>query len=363
MGIHSIRIQNFKSIKDSDEVLLKQINVFIGANGVGKSNFIGFFKFLNRLYEQQLQLFIAQNGRADNFLFFGRKYSDFLSGEITFDNRMREGYKFRLIPDLIGNLVFSEEWYFLTDNTGKYFCSSIGGSGNRESDLKAMSTDRSNYLLAQFAGLKLFHFHDTGFNSKVKQPCNTRDYAFLHEDGGNIAAFLYRLQEGSPANFRMIEKVVQSIAPFFGGFYLQPDEINGEQIFLRWREQGFDQLFTAHNLSDGTLRMICLATLLLQPNLPEVIIIDEPELGLHPFAISKLASMLQSAAEHTQIIISTQSVTLVNQFAADDIIVVDRADNHETLFRRQSTDELSVWLKDYSLGELWEKNVLGGRPR
>ncbi len=344
-------------------MLLKQLNVLIGANGVGKSNFISFFKFLNRLYEQQLQLYIAQNGMADNFLHFGRKYSDSLTGEIIFDSKSREGYKFSMIPDLTGNLLFSEEWYNTINNAGKYFCSSIGSSGSVESVLKTRLTATNNNLLPQFAGLKLFHFHDTGFNAKMKQPCNTHDYAFLQEDGGNIAAFLYRLQESSLANFRMIEKVVQSIAPFFGGFYLQPDEINGQQIFLRWREKGFDQLFTAHNLSDGTLRMICLATLLLQPNLPEVIIIDEPELGLHPFAISKLASMLQSAAEHTQIIISTQSVTLVNHFEADDIIVVDRVDNHETLFRRQSTEELSVWLKDYSLGELWEKNVLGGRPR
>ena len=197
----------------------------------------------------------------------------------------------------------------------------------------------------------------------VKQPCNTYDYAFLQEDGGNLAAFLFRLQESSIQNFKMIEKVVQSIAPFFGTFYLQPDEINPQQIYLRWREKGFDQLFTAHNLSDGTLRMICLATLLLQPKPPRTIIIDEPELGLHPFAITKLAGLLQSVPESTQIIISTQSVNLVNEFSADDILVVQREDNHETVFKRQSEETLKVWLKDYSIGELWEKNILGGRPR
>jgi predicted ATPase len=211
--------------------------------------------------------------------------------------------------------------------------------------------------------LKIFHFHDTGSNSRIKQPSYTHDYAFFQEDGGNLAAFLYRLQESSLDNFRMIEKVIQSIAPFFGGFYLVPDEINPQQIFLRWKEKGFDQLFTVHNLSDGTIRMICLATLLLQPNLPATIIIDEPELGLHPFAITKLAGVLQSVPESTQIIISTQSVNLVNEFTPEDIIVVQREDNHETIFIRQSEESLTAWLKDYSIGELWEKNILGGRPR
>lgn len=361
MGIHSIRIENFKSIKDSGEVALKPLNIFIGANGVGKSNLISFFKFINRLHEEHLQLYMAQNGRADNFLFFGRKNSSFLNGQITFNNDWKNEYEFSLVPDQAGNLIFSKEYSSYSNPTLNRV--SLTGGGNAETVLKSSGSYRNKYLLEQFKGLKIFHFHDTSFNSKVKQPSNTRDYAFMNEDGGNLAAFLYRLQESSPTNFKIIEKVVQSIAPFFGNFYLQPDEINPEQIYLRWQEKGFDQLFTAHNLSDGTLRMMCLATLLLQPVLPEVIIIDEPELGLHPFAIGKLASLLQSASEQSQIIISTQSVTLVNYFTADDIVVVEREANHQTVFKRQSSETLKTWLENYSLGELWEKNVLGGRPQ
>jgi predicted ATPase len=356
--IDAIRIQNFKSIKDSGVLKLSGINVLIGANGAGKSNFISFFKFLNKLYNKELQLYTAQNGRAENFLFFGRKYSEDLEGCITFNNDYENEYKFRLIPDHAGNFIFAEEW----SNTKDGFLQ-INKAGNVESELKNNSWHRSKYLREQLGELKIFHFHDTGFNARVKQASTTLDYSYLQEDGGNIAAFLYRLQESNPNNFGLIEKVIQSIAPFFGSFYLQPDEINPQQIYLRWREKGFDQLFTAHNLSDGTLRMICLATLLLQPNPPGTIIIDEPELGLHPFAISKLAGLLQSVPETTQIIISTQSVNLVNEFSADDIIVVQRENNHETVFNRQSEEQLSVWLKDYTLGELWTKNILGGRPR
>lgn len=362
MGIYSIKIQNFKSIRETEDLLITPLNILIGANGVGKSNFISFFKFLNRLYEQQLQLYIAKNGRAENFLHFGKKGSDFLAGNIVFDNEWKNGYSFKMIPDQTGNLIFSEEYSNYTrPNSRDNNHAQISSGGNPESLIKNDDGWRNKYLRSQFKGFKLFHFHDTSFNSKVKQPCGTHDYAYLTEDGGNLTSFLYRLQESHSQHFKIIVRVIQSIAPFFDSFYLKPDEINPQQIFLRWREKGSDQLFTAHNLSDGTLRMMCLTTLLMQPNLPTAIIIDEPELGLHPFAIQKLASMLKSVSIKTQIIVSTQSINLVDQFSPDNIIVVERSDN-QTVFKRQNEEALAVWREEYSLGELWSKNVLGGTP-
>jgi len=362
MGIHAIKIQNFKSIRETEDIVLQSLNILIGPNGAGKSNFISFFKFLNRLFEQQLQLYISRHGRAENFLYFGRKGSDFLGGKIVFDNEQESEYEFKMIPDQKGNLMFAEEW--TSDKTGTGLLAftnklQINIPGNFESNLKEQYFNSN--LKQLFSSLKIFHFHDTSFNSKVKQPSNTNDYAYLYEDAGNLAAFLYRLQETAPANFKMIERVIQSIAPFFDRFYLQPDEINPQQIYLRWLEKGSDQLFNAHNFSDGTLRMICLTTLLMQPALPSTIIIDEPELGLHPFAISKLAALIKNAATRTQVIISTQSINLLDQFEADDVIVVER-EEHQTVFKRQHTASLINWLQDYSLGELWDKNVLGGRP-
>jgi predicted ATPase len=363
MGIHSIQIKNFKSIRDSGEIEINPINVLIGPNGAGKSNFISFLKFLNQLYSKQLQLYVSRYGRAENFLHFGSKTSDFISGRITFNNDWKNEYEFTMVPDIGGNLIFSSEWSnFSYPFSGKLSRQKIGSGGNLESKLEEHEAYRNKYLISQFKQFKIFHFHDTSFNSKLKQPSNTRDYAFFREDGGNLAAFLYRLAKSNDRHFRMIEHVVKSIAPFFDKFYLEPDEINSEQIFLRWYEKGSDQLFSAHNLSDGTLRMICLATLLLQPEIPDTIIIDEPELGLHPFAINKLAALLKSASISSQIIISTQSVNLVNAFSPNDIVVVERQ-NNQTVFKRQSEKELMSWLEEYSVGELWEKNVLGGVPK
>ncbi len=359
MGIYSVKIQNFKSIRETNEILIKPINVLIGANGAGKSNFISFFKLLNKLYEQQLQLHINRNGRAESFLYFGIKRSEFLAGKIVFDDESRNEYSFKMVPDQSGSLIFSEEYNAYQSPEGELSRTLISAGGNLESNLTNNASQISEQLSAQFNAFRVFHFHDTGFNSKIKQPCETTDYACLHEDGSNLASFLYRLQQANPQHFKIITKVIQSVAPFFQEFYLVPDEINPQQIFLRWKEKGSDKLFSAHNLSDGTLRMIGLSTLLLQPQLPSTIIIDEPELGLHPFAIQKLAAMIKSAASKSQLIISTQSINLVDQFTADDIIVVERGDN-QTLFNRLNEASLANWREEYALGELWSKNVLGG---
>ena len=360
MGIEKIRIQNFKSINDSGFIEIQPINVLIGANGVGKSNFISFFKFLSKIYQQQLQLYVGQNGRANNFLHFGRKKSKFIGGEIVFNNDWNNGYVFELVPTQNDNFIFSKEQSnFQQPQQGKNILPY--GDGHEESVIKTDEGFRNKHLKTHLGSFKIFHFHDTSSEAQVKQFCNSTDYAFFREDGGNLAAFLYRIQEKEPRCFKMIERMIRSIAPFFDSFCLQPDEINENQIQLIWLEHGSDQIFNAHNLSDGTLRMMCLTTLLLQPNPPETIIIDEPELGLHPFAIQKLAAMLKNASIDAQIIISTQSVNLINHFNARDIIVVERQ-NNQSIFKRLDENNLSEWLEDYSLGDLWEKNILGGRP-
>jgi predicted ATPase len=236
----------------------------------------------------------------------------------------------------------------------------LGGKGKEESGIYENGMERAVFLRGYFESFDVFHFHETNSNSPLKQPSKSLDYKYLKSDGSNLAAFLYRLKDTHPKHFKMIEYTISSVAPFFERFDLSPDAKNPDVIFLNWLEQGSDEYFNAHHLSDGTLRFIALTTLLLQPVLPNTVILDEPELGLHPFAISKLAGMIKKASVHSQIIIATQSVNLVNEFSADDIIVADREDN-QTVLKRQSEESLKTWLEGYSIGELWEKNVIGGR--
>ena len=149
------------------------------------------------------------------------------------------------------------------------------------------------------------------------------------------------------------------MAPFFRDFVLQPEK--GDRLRLRWRQSDSGIVFSANQMSDGTLRFVCLATLLLHPQLPSLVVLDEPELGLHPFAIVQLAGLLRQASVRSRVLFATQSVTLMNQFALEDLIVVERADGAST-FNRPDVEKLRGWLDDYSLGELWEKNLIGGRP-
>ena len=357
--ISNIKIENYKSIRELD-FEMKPINILIGANGVGKSNFIGFFKFLKKLHDQKLQLHVAEEGGSDNILHFGSKTSEYLKGVIKFDNR--NGYQFKLRPSKDNKFYFEYEASgFNKEFYGKKdWFSGVWGEGNTEGILIEKKDRVSIYVSEYMNSLQVFHFHDTSKTSKMRKPAQVNDNSYLREDASNLPAYLYWMQEKHPANFKKIERIVKSVAPFFEKFNLQPDRLNPDMIRLEWQEKG-SNYFNAMHLSDGTLRFIALATLLLQPEAPQVIIIDEPELGLHPFAINKLAGLIQKASANSQVIISTQSVNLVDNFVPEDIITVDREDR-QSVFNRLKSEELKEWLSEYNISDLWNKNVIGGRP-
>jgi predicted ATPase len=207
----------------------------------------------------------------------------------------------------------------------------------------------------------VYHFHDTSDTSPAKQMADVDDNRFFRFNAANLPAYLYWLQEKHPVQFRHIEEHIRLVAPFFEKFVLAPSKLNDKKIKLEWQQKGSDAYFDAYSLSDGTLRFICLATLLLQPEPPTLILLDEPKLGLHPFAIRILAEMLQVVSERVQVILATQSVTLLNNFSPQHIIVAEN-DGSKSTFNRLDVEKLQGWLDDFSVGELWEKNVLGGRP-
>lgn len=349
-------INGYKSIEACD-LELGKLNVLIGANGAGKSNFIGFFRLIGKILDQQLQAAVGDAGGPDVLLHFGRKKTEELSAELFFGNN---GYKFRLKPTQDNRMMFSYEtlWWNMRGDWHP-------GSGHFETKFKEKSGhgDTWSYVVPAMLSWRLYHFHDTSRSAMVKQIHGINDNEYLREDARNLAAFLYRLKSHHEAHYKRIVKSVQLVAPFFGDFYLRPTVDNKEKIQLEWTEAGQDVPFTASALSDGTLRFICLATVLLQPKefMPAAILIDEPELGLHPYAIAVLGALMKSASGTHQLIISTQSVELVNEFEADDLIVVDKAGGAST-FRRLDVEALAEWLGEYSLGELWKKNLLGGRP-
>lgn len=354
--ISRLLLSGYKSIAHCD-LEMGCLNVLIGANGAGKSNFIGFFRLINRILDQQLQISVALAGGPDALLHFGRKKTEKLHAELYFGNN---GYRFTLLPTQDNRMVFANEalWWNVKGDWHP-------GSGHLETKFKDRQSHGAiwSYVVPAVRSWRLYHFHDTSSSASVKQIHNINDNEFLRDDARNLAAFLLRLKTHHEENYQRIVKAIRLVAPFFGDFYLRPTVDNVEKVQLEWTEQGQDEPFTASALSDGTLRFICLATVLLQPQdyMPAAILIDEPELGLHPFAISVLGGLMKSAAEKKQLIVSTQSVELVNEFDAEDLIVVDKRKGAST-FRRPNGEELAEWLEDYTLGELWKKNLLGGRP-
>lgn len=360
--LEQLTIRNFKSIRNQT-LKLGRLNVFIGGNGSGKSNLIGVFHFLNRAVSDELQTFTGVAGGADSLLHFGRKRSRSLAVELEFEEGTdANGYSFELVPTEEDRFVFAEEQISYHDRS-KYAnpYEILLGRGHAESKLHRSKERVAGYVRSDLDSYRIYHFHDTSAGAKVKQTCDLEDNKRLQTDAGNLAAFLYRLQQNYKEHFRNVEGTVRQIAPFFEGFHLEPSRLNPDKIRLEWKENGSDKYFNAHALSDGTLRFICLTTLLLQGSLPNVILIDEPELGLHPAAIELLAALLESASERTQLLVATQSVTLVNQLTPELVWVVERQDGAST-FEHLAKADLSAWLDGYALGELWEKNVLGGRP-
>lgn len=363
--LNQITVKGFKSIKALEHFPLSALNLLIGANGAGKSNFIKALTLLNTLIDKKLQLWIGREGGADDILYFGQKITSELQIEWHYSLSTEHiHYQCTLIP-AHDTLIFAKEagsWQKKGSLKPETFL--IDG-GHRETQLHLMAPNNSvaQIILNHLKNwqVHLYHFHDTSTTAKMRQQGDLHDNVAIRPDASNLAAFLYLLKKRYPLNYQNIVEAVRLVAPFFDDFRLQPSRLNPEKIQLEWQHIGSERYFNAHSFSDGTLRFIGLATLLLQPELPATILLDEPELGLHPYAVSILAEMMESAATKTQMIAGTQSVTLVNQFQLEDIVVIER-ENEQSQFNKLKNEEMTHWLDDYSLGELWEKNVLGGRP-
>lgn len=357
--LQHIKLNGFRSIRELD-LPLSALNILIGGNGAGKSNFISFFKFMNKLLDKDLQLHIrTQLNGADRTLFFGRKTTNRLTIDLHFSPN---GYRAELVPTADDTLVFAKEQaLFYGDEIGYRGGTQIhtlATAGALESALPKPGTFRpAEHVAGYIRDWKVYHFHDTSDTAKVKVAYSIHANDRLMSQGENLAAFLYGIRETEA--YKRIVQTIQRVAPYFHDFIFQPEA--NDLIRLRWKHKGSDDYFDATMLSDGTLRFMCLTTLLLQPKLPTILLLDEPELGLHPFALQLLASLMRSASEKTQIIASTQSVTLANQFGWEDMVVVDQVDN-ESHFRRLKEIEVSAWLENYKLGDVWEMNALGGTP-
>ena len=361
-----ITVEGFKSINSIEKLELRPINVLIGPNGAGKSNFISVFSLLNAIRLGILQNYVARAGGADNILHFGVKATRHLTIRISFDDEKNQ-YEIKLSADDLDGMFPLEETAYFWDKQRypqkPYEESLSGRDGEAAISNPQMQSRVISYVRKHLDSWRLYHFHDTSPASPIKKTVDVNDNRYLRPDGSNLASFLYFLREIHGRSYEMIRRTVRLVAPFFDDFNLEPLALNEDKIRLEWRHHGTDSYFDVSSLSDGSLRFIALTTLLLQPEelRPSVILLDEPELGLHPYAIETLASLVKQTSVETQIALSTQSPLFLDHFDPEDVLVTNRVEG-ATQFTRLDGEKLKHWLEDYSLGQLWEKNEFGGRP-
>jgi len=361
-----ITVKGFKSIAAILQLPLRSINVLIGANGSGKSNFIGVFSFLHAIREGRLRDYVTAAGGAERLLHFGSKNTTEMSFHLSFEGGINQ-YQLELSPSADDGLFPTDETASLgstSRDTSPYDVSLSPREQRREAGISDPKPERvAAWVRERLGGWRLYHVHDTSSSSPMRKTARVDDNEFLRPDGSNLAAFLFYLHEAHPDSYSLIQRAVQRVAPFFEDFQLKPLRLRADDIKLEWRHKGSDQYFDASSLSDGTLRFIVLATLFLQPERyrPSVILVDEPELGLHPYAIGMLASLIRQASVQTQVIVSTQSSPLLDHFDPEDVLIANRVDGG-TQISRLEPSQLAAWREDYSLGQMWEKNEFGGRP-
>ena len=321
----------------------------------------------------RLRQFVGEEGYANTLLHYGSAVTNEIQATVEFQENF---YRFSLIPAAGDALIFADEEVELQTTDEQFPSIPLGiglkeslGVGHKESMINDETThiEKIGVLQSLLNQIRVYQFHDTSATARIRNQAYINDNRHLEDNAGNLAAFLFAMKEDYATRkyYDRIIRYIQKILPQFSDFDLGPSRSNTNYISLDWRDRHETYLFGPHQLSDGSLRFMALATLLLQPpaTLPTTIVIDEPELGLHPSAMSVLAAMVKIAGQHSQVILATQSPRLVDEFEAHNIVVVERDElKHRSTFRRLNEDALNEWLERYSLSELWEKNVLGGLP-
>ncbi|HPO09984.1 MAG TPA: AAA family ATPase [bacterium] len=365
--LEKITLKGFKTIRELVDFKLEPLTVQIGPNGAGKSNFLSFFHMLALTVPlpHEFELYVGQQGGASVLLLDGPDKTREIEAEITIATEDGEvQYHFQLAFAAGDTLIYADESFrhsspgFILESPWHEL-----GAGHRESRLtiEAGRGDMTADLIINlFREVRRYQFNNTSWTAGMRLKCDLDDTSCLIQNAANIAPFLWKLKENDRKYYLRIVDTIRLILPFFADFELEPQY---GKLLLRWRERDSDRLFSASQAADGMLRVIALVTLLLQPEetLPDVLILDEPELGLHPYAINVIAGLIRAASINTQVIVATQSTAFVDCFEPEDIVVVDR-ENRESTFRRLNSADLKEWLEDYSLSELWEKNVIGGSP-
>ena len=375
--IESLHVKGFRTLADFKADSLPRAAVLISANGAGKSNFIRFFEMLaTMIRDRRLNEFVQSRGGADDQLFGGNRTCRRMEAELAIRTESgRSDYRFALAYSQPDRFIFEDEAFrFARNGSDAETPWQEIGSGHFEAKIieaaqsagtAGVHQEAAKALVQTLRRCVVYQFHDTSFFSPLKKMWDAGDNAYLRSDGGNLAAVLLRLEREDSPRFESICNFVRRVLPTFDRFEIEEQY---KRVMLRWKAKGMDKTIGAHLTSDGSLRFFALATLLNLPHemLPDVLLFDEPELGLHPAAVALVGSMIKVVAKERQVIVATQSPLLVDEFHLEEIFVLE-LQNGRTGLRRYDRGKYREWLKEhwldeYATGELWQKNLIGGRP-
>jgi len=360
--ITEVSIEGFRSLKHIEKLQLPQLTVLIGANGVGKSSFIRFFEMLGwMLRARNLQEFVVRKGGGDDQFFMGSRTTPQIKAELRIaTGKGFNDFRFELAHLSAGDtVILTDEAYRYSDvkKSGEAGWSRLSGVG-KESALPDQTNKTAKTIHALLRQCSTYQFHDTSANASIHQRWDISDSVRLRSDGGNLAAVLLDLRDNDVPRYRQLVRQIQRVFPTLEDFVLEP--VAGK-VLLRWKSKYSDKVFGAHLTSDGSLRLFCLLTLLSLPDerLPDMLFFDEPELGLHPHAITLVSEMLKRVARTRQVFIATQSPYMVNCFDLENIIVAEARDGATTL-RNMPNKQYQQWLDDdYLLSDIWLKTPVG----
>ena len=363
--IESLHVKGFRSLADVQLDDIPNPMVLLGANGAGKSNVLLFFQLLRALAGRRLGEFVRRRGGADDQLFGGHQRTKRIEANVSSGTDLgSHTYAVTLEGTEVGDLSFVNEEFVpcATEDCEEPNC---GPQSNHESNFVMMACskggdDRAKAVVDLLRDAIVYQFHDTSSASPIKTRWDAEDNHRLLEHGGNLAPILIHLRRNDLPKYEMICRHIRRALPEFDGFEL---DVSYGKTMLRWRTKTTKQTMGAHLTSDGSLRAFCLITLLNLPDelLPRVILLDEPELGLHPFAISLVSHMVKVMARERQVIVATQSPYFVDAFSLDEIVVLTMRDG-ETEAKRFADGDFSHWLDEHTTGQLWWMNLLGGYP-
>lgn len=362
--LKSFSVKGYKTIKAIENFEPRPINVLIGPNGAGKSNFISFFKFLSWILNSdgKLQEHVSYLGGANDILYDGADVTKSIEAEISLiTNKGVNEYKFSLMFAKPDKLVFKEEKYrFVSNNFQGEASWSSCGVGHEEAKLPAIASTTATTILNLLRKLIVYQFHNTSDTAPMRLKWSQADGRWLKQNAENLGSFLYRIQNEEKPYYSRIVRYLRLVLPFFDDFDLYSEF---GQILLRWKEKGTHKVFNAGQASDGMLRTIALISLLGQNprDLPAVLFLDEPELALHPSAIDAVVGLIKAASSHCQVFVATQSISMVNNFEIEDLVVIDRKGRNSE-YHRPNPENLQAYIEEFSTGQIWEKNIIGGRP-